>query len=150
MVLKRFVLFGVVLWALALAWLDLGIAGPIEIFWAPYGNGHKSAAEGMKKAIQLERPSANVLLTDISDFMLPGAREATLLLFDNITRYAPGAYHLGYKMTMGEAALRSDISKMSTSGLYDDRALAKHILKSKPSVILSSYSIGNEVLYRRA
>lgn len=119
----------------------------VVIIWASYGNGHKSAGEGIKAEILKANPEALVEFKDVRDFMGPLHRWYFEKGF-KLTGDHPEYYDRWYQKLMRDGAEAQSVGKMPRVGDYQAQTMADWVLESKPSVILSTFHHATEVLVK--
>jgi len=122
-------------------------APKVLILYAPYGNGHKSAAEAIKNDIENRPQKPVVVLTDVTAFLKNKTKDNTLSLYDQLTKKMPEVYDLWFRFYMALGARRSP-DKLPVVRYYDADKLAEFIRQEKPKVIVSTFNHATEVLIK--
>ena len=124
-----------------------GDEGKVIIFWAPFGGGHKSAAEAIRADILKSDPNANVVLKDVLDFLPAATRKRNLEFYEKQVSKFPEIYDLIFRMNAAVGA-RIEPYQLPTAYQYDGDAILKYLELEKPSVILSTFHQATESLTR--
>lgn len=118
----------------------------IVIFWAAFGNGHKSAAESIRNSIVKQNPHAQVILKDATEFMDPVTRKFSLEGFKFFTLQSADSYDLWFKNYIEKIKTTASVGQMPLVRQYDPAALSSWIKEQNPSVIVSTFNHATEAL----
>ena len=113
----------------------------ILIFYASYGGGHLSAANGIKEEIQRKKPNCQIEMIDCMEYLSKPINYITVKSYEGMAKRMPKTWGKVYK-----ASRKGAIAGISNSfnKMYAGKLL-KLINKIDPNLIISTHPFSNQM-----